>query len=68
VGLRAGLDAVVKRKISAAAGTRTPDHPVCSPALYHSAIPALLHSVVTKEMMMTDTDHENEGRSRAVVC
>jgi hypothetical protein len=33
VGPIAGLDAMVKRKISAFAGTRTPDHPARSPAL-----------------------------------
>jgi hypothetical protein len=35
VGPRVGLDAVVKRKFSAPAGTRIPDHPARSPALYH---------------------------------
>jgi hypothetical protein len=40
VSPRANLDAVVKRKIPAPAGTRTPDHPARSPALYHWAIPA----------------------------
>jgi hypothetical protein len=40
VGPRAVLDAVVKRKFPAPAGTRTPDHPSHSPALYHWAIPA----------------------------
>jgi hypothetical protein len=34
VGSRFGLDAVVKRKIPAPAGTRTLDHPARSPALY----------------------------------
>jgi len=29
-----GLDAVVKRKVPALSGTRTPDHPAHSPALY----------------------------------
>jgi hypothetical protein len=33
VGPRAGLDAVVKRKIPSSC--RTPDHPARSPALYH---------------------------------
>jgi hypothetical protein len=32
---RTGLDAVVKRKFPAPVGTRNPDHPVRSPALYH---------------------------------
>jgi hypothetical protein len=45
VGLRSGLDAVVKRKFPAPVGTRTPDHPARSPALYHWAIPA--HAVHT---------------------
>jgi hypothetical protein len=40
VGPRAGLDAVVKRKFQAPAGTWTPDHSARSPALYHWAIPA----------------------------
>jgi hypothetical protein len=35
---RAGLDAVVKRKISRP-GTRTPDHPTRSSALYQRATP-----------------------------
>jgi hypothetical protein len=34
VGHRAGLDAVVKKKIPVPTGTRTPDHPARSPALY----------------------------------
>jgi hypothetical protein len=42
VGLRAGLDAVVKKKLPAPAGTRTSDHPARSPALYHWSIPAPL--------------------------
>jgi hypothetical protein len=44
VGRRAGLDAVVKRKIPrfpAIADTRTPDHSARSPALYHWAFPSL---------------------------
>jgi hypothetical protein len=32
---RAGMDVVVRRKLSAPAGTRTPDHPARSPALCH---------------------------------
>jgi hypothetical protein len=35
VGTRAGVDAVVKRKFPAFAGTRTPDYPGRSLALYH---------------------------------
>jgi hypothetical protein len=35
VGPRDGLNAVVKRKIPYPAGTRTPNHPARSPALYH---------------------------------
>jgi hypothetical protein len=35
VGPRAGLDAVVRKKFPVPAGTRTPDHPARSPALYH---------------------------------
>jgi hypothetical protein len=37
VGLRAGLDAVVRENFLPPAGTRTPDHPGRSPALYHCA-------------------------------
>jgi hypothetical protein len=40
-GPRASLDAVVKRKVTAPAGTGTPDYPVHSPVLYHWAILAL---------------------------
>jgi hypothetical protein len=36
VGFRAVLDAVVRRKSPAPAGTRTPDHPARSPAIYHN--------------------------------
>jgi hypothetical protein len=39
VGPRAGLDAVVKRKIPTTAGSRNRDHPARSPALYHWANP-----------------------------
>jgi hypothetical protein len=35
VGPSAGLDAVMRRKFSAPIGTRTPDHPASSPALYY---------------------------------
>jgi hypothetical protein len=38
VGPRAGLEAVVRRKIPAHTGTRTLDHSPHSPALYHWAI------------------------------
>jgi hypothetical protein len=34
VGPRDGLDAVVKKKFPAPVGTRNPDHPARSPALY----------------------------------
>jgi len=34
VGPRAGLDAIVKRKIPSPAGTQTPYHPARSPALF----------------------------------
>jgi hypothetical protein len=40
-GPRAGLDAAVREKFPAPAGTRTPDHPAHSLALYRWAIPAL---------------------------
>jgi hypothetical protein len=40
VGLRAVLEAVVKRKVPVPAWTRTSDHPARSPLLYHGAIPA----------------------------
>jgi len=36
VGARAGLDTVVKKKFPAPPGTRTPDHPARSLALYES--------------------------------
>jgi hypothetical protein len=38
VGPRAGLDAVVEKKIpsrATSAGSRTPDHPARNPVLYH---------------------------------
>jgi hypothetical protein len=40
VGPRAGLDRVVKRKISSPRQDPNPDHPPCSSALHHWAIPA----------------------------
>jgi len=39
MGSRAVLNAVVKRKITAFAGTRTSEHTARSPALYYRAIP-----------------------------
>jgi hypothetical protein len=50
VGPRAGMDAVVKKKFPAAAGTGTRDHPARSPALYYWAIPALDHREVVYEI------------------
>jgi hypothetical protein len=40
MGSTASLDAMVRRKFPAPTGTRTPDHPARSPALYHWANPA----------------------------
>jgi len=34
-GSRAGLDAVVRRKIPSSYGTQNPDHPARGPALYY---------------------------------
>jgi hypothetical protein len=45
---RASLDTVVKKKFPAPAGAWTSDHPACSPALYHWAVPAPLYILLFK--------------------
>jgi hypothetical protein len=50
MGLRAGLDMMMKRKFPAPAGTRTSEHPARSPALYHWAIQAPVRQTETQEM------------------
>jgi hypothetical protein len=59
VGLRASLNAMVKRKkFPAPAGIRTPDYPVRSSAVYHWAIPApSLHDVVLNQARDTFSWH-----------
>jgi hypothetical protein len=53
VGPRAGLEALVSSKFPAPTGTRTPDHPTRSPALYRWAIPLPHRLILEKKKIRT---------------